>query len=233
MDRARLGPAPDPGPDAGDDRHDRGHARRPLGREVPAWSRRIRTAGLGGLARRVVRPPAGAHARVRRDRPGRAGPRRAARIRRRGVPAARRRHRPWQAAQAARATGAAANPNLSRRDKTQGGRARDLAQPWLAMYLGGMGAKGKNFYVETAERFGHGDSARRVQDLFMAGDRAGAAAALSTELIDSCAVCCRTGELDERLAEYERAGATTLLVMPFGDRPRIVDALAAALGSRA
>jgi F420-dependent oxidoreductase-like protein len=112
-------------------------------------------------------------------------------------------------------------------------RARDLARPWLAMYLGGMGAKGKNFYVETAERFGHGDSARRVQDLFMAGDRAGAAAALSAELIDSCAVCCRAGELDERLAEYERAGATTLLVMPFGDRPRIVDALAAALGSRA
>jgi F420-dependent oxidoreductase-like protein len=112
-------------------------------------------------------------------------------------------------------------------------RARDLARPWLAMYLGGMGAKGKNFYVETAERFGQGESARRVQDLFMAGDRAGAAAALSAELIDSCAICCRPGELDERLAEYERAGATTLLVMPFGDRRRIVDALAAAIGSRA
>jgi F420-dependent oxidoreductase-like protein len=112
-------------------------------------------------------------------------------------------------------------------------RARDLARPWLAMYLGGMGAKGKNFYVETAERFGQGESARRVQDLFMAGDRAGAAAALSAELIDSCAICCRPGELDERLAEYERAGATTLLVMPFGDRGRIVDALAAAIGSRA
>ena len=53
--------------------------------------------------------------------------------------------------------------------------ARDLARPWLAIYLGGMGAKGKNFYVESAERFGHGDSAREVQELFMAGDRAGAA----------------------------------------------------------
>ena len=40
-------------------------------------------------------------------------------------------------------------------------RARDLARPWLALYLGGMGAKGKNFYVETAERFGHGESAAR------------------------------------------------------------------------
>jgi F420-dependent oxidoreductase-like protein len=108
-------------------------------------------------------------------------------------------------------------------------RARDLARPWLALYMGGMGAKGKNFYVESAERFGHGETASRVQELFMAGDRTGAARALSDGLIDQSAICCRPGELDERLAEYERAGATTLLAMPFGDRPRIVDALAAAV----
>ncbi len=107
-------------------------------------------------------------------------------------------------------------------------KARDLARPWLAIYLGGMGAKGKNFYVETAERMGAGESARRVQELFMAGDREAAAAALSDDLIDASALCCRPGELDERLAEYERAGADTLLAMPFGDRPRIVEALAAA-----
>jgi hypothetical protein len=95
-----------------------------------------------------------------------------------------------------------------------------------------MGSKGKNFYVETAERFGQGESARRVQELFMAGDRAGAAAALNPELIDGSAICCRPGELDENLAEYERAGATTLLALPFGDRPGIVETLAAA-GSRA
>jgi len=63
----------------------------------------------------------------------------------------------------------------------------------------------------------------------MGGDRAGAAAALTTELIDPSAVCCRPGELDERLAEYERAGATTLLGMPFGDRPAIVEQLAASV----
>jgi F420-dependent oxidoreductase-like protein len=107
-------------------------------------------------------------------------------------------------------------------------RARDLARPWLALYMGAMGAKQKNFYVETADRFGHGESARRVQELFQAGDREGAAAALSDELIEGSAICCAPGELDERLAEYERAGATTLLAMPFGDRPRIVEALAAA-----
>ena len=57
-------------------------------------------------------------------------------------------------------------------------RARDLARPWLAVYLGGMGARGKNFYVETAERFGQGERAREVQRLFLAGERAAAAAAL-------------------------------------------------------
>jgi F420-dependent oxidoreductase-like protein len=53
-------------------------------------------------------------------------------------------------------------------------RARDLARPWLALYLGGLGAQSKNFYVETTERSGHGASARRVQQLFGTGDRAGA-----------------------------------------------------------
>jgi F420-dependent oxidoreductase-like protein len=107
-------------------------------------------------------------------------------------------------------------------------RARDLARPWLTLYLGGMGARGKNFYVETAERFGQGGSAREVQRLFMAGDRAAAAAALSPELIEGSAICCRPAELPERLDAYARAGATSLLAMPFGDRPAIVDSLAAA-----
>jgi F420-dependent oxidoreductase-like protein len=104
-------------------------------------------------------------------------------------------------------------------------RARDLARPWLSVYLGGMGAKGKNFYVETAERFGAGDSARRVQELFLAGDRAGAAAALSDELIDASAVICRPGELGERLGAYGEAGADAVLVLPFGDREAIVSEL--------
>ena len=105
--------------------------------------------------------------------------------------------------------------------------ARDRARPWLAIYLGAMGAKEKNFYVETAERFGEGESARRVQELFLAGDREGAANALSDRLIDQSSICCTAAELDDRLAAYERAGADTLLALPFGDRPAIVRALAA------
>jgi alkanesulfonate monooxygenase SsuD/methylene tetrahydromethanopterin reductase-like flavin-dependent oxidoreductase (luciferase family) len=108
-------------------------------------------------------------------------------------------------------------------------RARDLARPWLTVYLGGMGSKEKNFYVEAAERSGQGEAAREVQRRYLAGDRAGAAAALTPELIDSSAVCCRPAELDEHLARYERAGATSLLAMPFGDRSAITDQLASAI----
>jgi F420-dependent oxidoreductase-like protein len=108
-------------------------------------------------------------------------------------------------------------------------RARDLARPWLAVYIGGMGARDKNFYVETAERFGQGEPAREVQRLFLAGDRAGAAAALSPELIETIAICCRPGELGRRLHAYGEAGADTVLVLPFGDRAAIVDELGAAV----
>lgn len=110
-------------------------------------------------------------------------------------------------------------------------RARDLARPWLALYMGGMGAKAKNFYVEAAERAGFGDSAREVQRRFMEGDRAGAAAALSDDLIESNAVCTDMAGLPGRIASFEQAGVNTLLAMPFGDRPAIVRALAEAVRS--
>src|SRR3954453_1796031 len=57
------------------------------------------------------------------------------------------------------------------------GAARDAVRPWLAFYLGAMGAKAKNFYVELAERMGHGRCAREVQERALAGDRAGAVTA--------------------------------------------------------
>ena len=112
-------------------------------------------------------------------------------------------------------------------------KARDLARPWLTIYMGGMGAKGKNFYVEAAERAGFGESAREVQRLFIEGDRAGAAAALSDELIESNAVCTDMAGLPERLRAFEQAGVDTLLAMPFGDREAIVRAIAETCASSA
>src|SRR3954451_21541887 len=78
--------------------------------------------------------------------------------------------------------------------------ARDMVRPWLAFYLGSMVAREKNFYVEAADRYGHGESARAVQEAAFDGDRAGSAAALSADLIDHSAIAVTPDRLDERLA---------------------------------
>jgi len=108
------------------------------------------------------------------------------------------------------------------------GAARDAVRPWLAFYLGAMGAKDKNFYVELAERAGHGDAAREVQERWLARDRAGAAAALVPELVDSMALACTPAQLDDRLAAFEAIGVTTLVCVPCGERERVVRTLAEA-----
>src|SRR3954470_12729571 len=111
--------------------------------------------------------------------------------------------------------------------------ARDAVRPWLAFYLGAMGAKDKNFYVELAERQGHGEAAREVQARALAGDRAGAAAAVTDALVDSGAIATTPAGLDERLDAYERAGVTTLIAVPCGeDKPGVLRALAAATVTR-
>ena len=111
--------------------------------------------------------------------------------------------------------------------------ARDAVRPWTAFYLGAMGAKEKNFYVDLAARYGHGHAAREVQDRFLAGDRAGAAAAVSDELLDRIALACTPAQLDARLAAFEAVGVTTLLAVPCGDRHGVVRTLAAAVGAPA
>jgi F420-dependent oxidoreductase-like protein len=103
--------------------------------------------------------------------------------------------------------------------------ARALGKPWLAFYLGAMGAKTKNFYVDTAERYGFGDSARACQDRALAGDRTGAVEAISDELIDAAAICFTPAELPARLAAYAAAGADTLVAVPTGDKAAVVRAL--------
>lgn len=111
--------------------------------------------------------------------------------------------------------------------------ARDAVRPWLAFYLGAMGAKDKNFYVDLAERQGHGDAAREVQARGLAGDRLGAVAAVTDGLVDAGAIATTPTGLDERLATYERAGVTTLVAVPCGDdKPGVLRALAAATVTR-
>jgi F420-dependent oxidoreductase-like protein len=113
------------------------------------------------------------------------------------------------------------------------GAARDAVRPWLAFYLGSMGAKSKNFYVELAERQGNGAAAREVQEKGLAGDRLGAVAAVTDGLVDAGAIATTPSGLDERLAIYERAGVTTLVAVPCGDdKPGVLRALAAATVTR-
>ena len=107
--------------------------------------------------------------------------------------------------------------------------ARDQTRPWLAFYLGAMGAREKNFYVDLADRYGHGDAAREVQDRMLAGDRAGAAAALTDELVDAGTLATTPAQLDDRLAAYADAGVTTLVAVPCGEKAAAVRTLAAAV----
>jgi F420-dependent oxidoreductase-like protein len=109
--------------------------------------------------------------------------------------------------------------------------ARDAVRPWLAFYLGAMGSREKNFYVEAATAGGHGPAARACQAAWLEGDRDAAAAALTPGLIDATAVATTPAGLDDRLAAFERAGVDTLVAVPCGaDRPGAVRALAAAVG---
>ena len=104
--------------------------------------------------------------------------------------------------------------------------ARDGGRAWLAFYLGAMGAKEKNFYVDLADAYGYGDAARECQRLMLEGDRRGAAEALTPEMIDASAICTTPDRLAERVAAYEAAGADTLVAVPSGDKAAVVRALA-------
>ncbi len=106
-------------------------------------------------------------------------------------------------------------------------RAIEAVRPWVAFYLGAMGAKGKNFYVDMARRYGFGDEAERVQDLYLDGDTVASAKALSPELLARVTVAATPDTIDRRLAEYRDAGVDTLIAIPCGDIRQTVDTLGA------
>ncbi|MCE7902372.1 MAG: LLM class F420-dependent oxidoreductase [Gammaproteobacteria bacterium PRO9] len=86
----------------------------------------------------------------------------------------------------------------------------------LSLYIGGMGPRQKNFYAEYATRMGFGDDARKIQDLYLGGRKAEAAAAVPTALIDAIALVGPAGRIRERLADWVAAGraghVSTMLV---------------------
>jgi F420-dependent oxidoreductase-like protein len=92
--------------------------------------------------------------------------------------------------------------------------ARDAMRPILALYVGGMGSREKNFYNALVQRYGFEDAAREVQDLYLDGKKEEAAAALPAELIDTVTLCGSEDRVRDRLAVYAQAGVGTLGVSP-------------------
>jgi F420-dependent oxidoreductase-like protein len=92
--------------------------------------------------------------------------------------------------------------------------ARDAMRPVLALYVGGMGSREKNFYNQLVQRYGFEDAAREVQDLYLEGKKDEAAAALPGELIDAVALAGPPDVVRDRLAVYRDAGVGTLQISP-------------------
>ncbi|WP_319430857.1 LLM class F420-dependent oxidoreductase [Mycobacterium sp. RTGN5] len=88
------------------------------------------------------------------------------------------------------------------------------AKPHLALYIGGMGARGQNFYHKLATRYGYGEVADHIQDLFLSGRKAEAIAAVPDELVRAVNLIGPRGFVKERIAAFAEAGVTTLLATP-------------------
>ncbi len=103
---------------------------------------------------------------------------------------------------------------------------RDLARPMLALYVGGMGAKGRNFYNDLARRFGYEAEAEKIQDLYLDGRKDEAAAAVPPGLLEAATICGPEGYVRDRIAAYRDTGVTVLNVTPIGpDVPALVGRL--------
>jgi alkanesulfonate monooxygenase SsuD/methylene tetrahydromethanopterin reductase-like flavin-dependent oxidoreductase (luciferase family) len=89
---------------------------------------------------------------------------------------------------------------------------RAVVKPRIALYVGGMGARGRNFYNDLARRYGYDDAAKRIQDLYLAGKKAEAEAAVPDALVDEVALCGPKERIREQLAEWTRSGVTTMMV---------------------
>ncbi|MFD9397956.1 LLM class F420-dependent oxidoreductase [Streptomyces sp. NPDC060011] len=101
---------------------------------------------------------------------------------------------------------------------------RDLVRPRIALYVGGMGASGKNFYNDLAVAYGYEKEARLIQELYLSGRKAEAEAAVPDEFCELMSLCGPEGYVRDRVAAFEEAGVTMLNVTPVGPDPaRLVE----------
>ncbi|MQY13268.1 putative coenzyme F420-dependent oxidoreductase [Streptomyces sp. RB5] len=92
----------------------------------------------------------------------------------------------------------------------------DIFRPYTALYVGGMGSRKQNFYNRLAQRMGYEKEAAEIQEKYLAGDKAGAAAAVPHELIDSTSLLGPVERIADRMQAYAEAGVTTLSLTPAG-----------------
>jgi F420-dependent oxidoreductase-like protein len=88
----------------------------------------------------------------------------------------------------------------------------DALRPHVALYVGGMGAKGRNFYNSLVRRYGWEDEAERIQELYLAGKPREAIAAVPDELVDAVALVGPKERIAERLEAWRETPVTTLVL---------------------
>jgi F420-dependent oxidoreductase-like protein len=104
--------------------------------------------------------------------------------------------------------------------------ARDFMRPMVALYVGGMGARGQNFYNDLARRYGYEEEAEKIQDLYLDGKKDEAAAAVPAEWLELMTLVGPEGFVKERIAAFKEAGVTTLSIQPIGPDPvKVVEQL--------
>lgn len=112
-------------------------------------------------------------------------------------------------------------------------KVRESQRSTIALYVGGMGAKGKNFYNELAVRYGFEQEAAVIQDLYLSGKKREAEAAVPEELLRLTTLCGPASYVAERIAAYGEAGVTHLQVhpVPIGDqtKPQLIEQVRAML----
>ena len=106
---------------------------------------------------------------------------------------------------------------------------RDWVKPHLALYIGGMGAKEKNFYHALATKYGYGAEADRIQELYLAGKKDEATKAVPDALVRDVSLIGSAGFVKERVAAFRDAGVTVLNVVPLAataaERVKLIEQL--------
>jgi F420-dependent oxidoreductase-like protein len=95
----------------------------------------------------------------------------------------------------------------------------DLARPTFALYVGGMGARGKNFYNDVARAYGYEKEAAEIQDLYLSGKKKEAEALIPTEWLEAANLVGPASYVRERLAAFREAGVTNLSLTPAAEDP--------------